>query len=293
MPHVCEPGILPYLFPFLNFCKSIKDYSFRYDIEGNPLIEDCQKNNFVDYYFSPESMNLFEKLYTAGPTGLQDKFVAFWVKVAARFAENPYVVGFDPLNEPFPSNIYKDASLFYSPGHFDKVTLQPLYKRIFEEAYQSTGKMIFFEPAQIPEAVFPVGFSEVPGGANYTDLHMLNDHAYGLCALSELNESYWPICQEFMQVKVALRDSDAKRLGVPLIMSEFGACMGGPTCAVEIEAMTAACDDHLSSWAYWQFKKYGDLTTTAGTGSEGFYNDDGALQVLKVKALTRAYLMYT
>ncbi len=31
MPHVCEPGILPYLFPYLNFCKSLKDYNFTYD----------------------------------------------------------------------------------------------------------------------------------------------------------------------------------------------------------------------------------------------------------------------
>lgn len=82
LPHVCEPGILPYILPLLNFCTSMKDYPFRYDVDGNPLIEDCQKNQFVNYYFSPESMNLFEKLYTAGPIGLQDKFVNYWVRVA-------------------------------------------------------------------------------------------------------------------------------------------------------------------------------------------------------------------
>ena len=76
-------------------------------------------------------------------------------------------------------------------------------------------------------------------------------------------------------------------------MSEFGACMGGPTCAYEIESMTSACDEYLASWAYWQFKKLGDLTTTAGTGSEGFYNDDGALQTEKIRALTRTYLPAT
>jgi endoglycosylceramidase len=148
MPHVCEPGILPYLFPFLNFCKSIKDYHFRYDGNGNPLIEDCQSNNFVDYYFSPESMDLFEKLYKSGPTGYQDTFISFWVHVAKRFAGNQYVVGFDPINEPFPSNIYKDASLFYEPGRFEKVTLQPMYKRILNEAYlpADASKLMFFEP---------------------------------------------------------------------------------------------------------------------------------------------------
>jgi endoglycosylceramidase len=35
------------------------------------------------------------------------------------------------------------------------------------------------------------------------------------------------------------------------------------------------------------------LTTTAGTGSEGFYNEDGTLQHRKVKALARTYMVKT
>ena len=35
------------------------------------------------------------------------------------------------------------------------------------------------------------------------------------------------------------------------------------------------------------------MTTSAGTGSEGFYNADGSLQDIKVKALARSYLQYT
>jgi hypothetical protein len=47
---------------------------------------------------------------------------------------------------------------------------------------------------------------------------------------------------------------------------------------------------YLTSWAYWQFKNYKDLTTSAGDRSEGFYNNDGSLQVQKIKALTRTYV---
>ena len=91
-------------------------------------------------------------------------------------------------------------------------------------------------------------------------------------------------------MKVAQRLTDAKRLHIPLIFSEFGACLGGETCVTEITGLTKACDDNLASWSYWQFKKYGDLTTTAMTGNEGFYNEDGSLQQDKVKALTRTYI---
>ena len=78
-----------------------------------------------------------------------------------------------------------------------------------------------------------------------------------------------------------------------MIISEFGACLGGSTCAYEITNVGEVCDEKLASWSYWQFKKYGDLTTTAGTGSEGFYNADGSLQVDKVTALTRTYIQNT
>lgn len=57
--------------------------------------------------------------------------------------------------------------------------------------------------------------------------------------------------------------------------------------------MADVCDDHLVGWAYWQFKTFGDLTTSAGTGSEGFYDKNGTLQEDKVKALSRTYLQAT
>jgi hypothetical protein len=49
--------------------------------------------------------------------------MGYWDKVAATFSNNPYVVGYDPINEPFPSNPYKDPSLVYQPGKFDREDL--------------------------------------------------------------------------------------------------------------------------------------------------------------------------
>lgn len=57
--------------------------------------------------------------------------------------------------------------------------------------------------------------------------------------------------------------------------------------------MTEVSDKYLAGWGYWQFKNYEDLTTSAGTASEGFYNPDGSLQAWKVKALARTYMMFT
>jgi len=132
---VCHSRVLdPIVKPILKkygICKSLQnDYGYTMDENGDPLITDCQKKNFVSYYPSLESINGFDALYN-NVDGLQDKFVASWARVAKEFANNPAVVGFDPLNEPYPGNNVKDLSLNI-PGKVDRVALAPMYERIFE-----------------------------------------------------------------------------------------------------------------------------------------------------------------
>lgn len=69
--------------------------------------------------------------------------------------------------------------------------------------------------------------------------------------------------------------------------------MDSEVCVTEINQVADVNEDMNSSgWAYWQFKTYEDLTTSAGAKSEGFYNKDGTLQKSKVKALGRTYVQY-
>jgi len=65
------------------------------------------------------------------------------------------------------------------------------------------------------------------------------------------------------------------------------------SCTAEIKRNGDQADKFIVGWAYWQFKFFEDLTTSAGTGSEGFYDNDGTLQAWKVKALSRSYIMAT
>lgn len=119
-----------------------------------------------------ESISGFERLYH-NIDGLQDKFIAYWNRVSERYANNPYVIGYDPINEPFPSNFFKDPALALIPGTFDRELLQPMYKRSYD-TYQKHDKtkIMFFESAQYPDEegifggiIFNLGFTEAPGGA--------------------------------------------------------------------------------------------------------------------------------
>ena len=98
--------------------------------------------------------------------------MGYWDAVAASFSNNKYVIGYDPINEPMPSNIYTEPSLFLEHGKFDREILQPLYKRSYD-VYQKydQSKAMFFEAAEFPDEigifggfVFNLGFTQAPGG---------------------------------------------------------------------------------------------------------------------------------
>ncbi len=73
-------------------------------------------------------MAIFDALYS-NKHNLTDKFIQYWEQVANKFANNPFVIGFDPINEPFPSDFQSDPTIL-EPGVFDKKKLAPLYEKL-------------------------------------------------------------------------------------------------------------------------------------------------------------------
>ena len=119
-------------------CKSIEAYGFRKDENGLPNIEDCQTNPFSLYYVTKESMTLFRALYFNNH-GMRDKFEASWDVVGQALASNPYVVGLDPFNEPFPawtSLLFIWESII-PQGGFDRTLLAPMYSNLYEKFQKS------------------------------------------------------------------------------------------------------------------------------------------------------------
>lgn len=114
-----------------------------------------------------------------------------------------------------------------------------------------------------------------------------------MCLTGEPLVEYAKDCYKWHENRIGQRADDAKRLGVPLHVTEFGACLTEGPCVQEITQVAQICDHYLIGWAYWQYKFYDDLTTSAGTGSEGLWDFEGNLMEWKVKALARTYLQAT
>lgn len=180
----------PFIDQHLGICPTMASYGYQLDENKDPLITDCQKVMFATYYNTADSYNAFDALYN-NKLGLRDKFIAFWDATSARFSKNPYVVGFDPLNEPAIGNFYQDPSLLL-PGHMDRNSLQPLYADIFDKYYaNSNDTIMWFEPntfpnvigmpfggGKVPGIIIPAGFTEPPGAEFGSQNHVLNDHTY-------------------------------------------------------------------------------------------------------------------
>jgi endoglycosylceramidase len=281
-------------------CKTMESFNLEYDEDGFPTIESCLKHVFVEYYFTPEASSAFDNLYK-NVNGIRDRFLDYWDVVIDTFKDNPYVLGYNPLNEPFNGNFFKDLTLWF-PGALDHKVLQGLYQDFNKVTRRHTkDQIIFFEPGQcdtlsvLGGLVFPAGFDETPGGSENNAYQILNDHTYccqassTICSTGEPDINQAPLCRKFHENRVGTRSKDAKRLGVGLIISEFGACSASDACVTEINSVTEVCDENLVSWAYWGFKGFYDYTTS-GSYTEGLYSQDGSLQTNKLKALARTYI---
>ena len=245
--HCLSEALDPYVVPIakaLGGCKSMEDYGMRKDSDGNPLIEDCQKYNFGVFYASPESITLFDALYK-NKNGTQDKFIASWDHATRALAHNPYNLGYDPINEPAPGwdGLIDFLSVFVLKG-MDEHKLAPMYEKIFANIMKVDEEgVLWFEPPQVPDTVWgwvrSVAFTTPPGGRVGSQHHVLNDHTYccnlrGVCPDHEPKAGTEAKCRNFHEKKLGQRAKDAKALGVPLFITEFGACLDSDRCATEI-----------------------------------------------------------
>ena len=77
---------------------------------------------------------------------MKNKFLDYWDVVSTKFASNPFIIGYDPLNEPFFGNPFRDP-LNAMPGYFDKHVLAPLFTLVNERYETNDPTYInWFEP---------------------------------------------------------------------------------------------------------------------------------------------------
>ena len=256
---------------------------------GYASIDACLKYNFGLFYFS-EAVNAgFQSLYD-NVNGIADSFVGFWKVVATQFNSNPYVIGYELINEPWAGNAFKDPFYLLKSGLGDSKNLAPLYDRTAAAIRSVSDKLIFYESATVDQVWGTSnGFVTGPGGVLHNASNVYSYHSY--CTLSDRNGNPFstPLCDYVDSALFELWIATGKRLGGGMMMTEWGALSTDPSAMQQMKRIAGLADKHLQSWIWWQFKDYDDVTTASVGGVESFYYANGTLQYDKVKALSRTY----
>ena len=310
----CNDNFVSKLYKFIGFCINWKDLKtlnettkeftnppreIQYDSDGLPNIEDCKKRSFVEMHLIPEVSSIYSEFYK-NTNNIIDKFIEFWKVLIKRFKENPYIIAFDIWNEPWSGEFHTSIWGGY-PGAADSKYLLPFYRKVDQELRKvDKDYVLIFSPSltdNIPlyGGFYFTGFSETPGGDENKSKQIISEHLY--CLQSDttfMNANTHPThfnhkCKRFFQYKLNKFKNLAKKLGVVPFIGEFGACRDNLACFNEISNFANICDQLLMSWAYWNYKPYGDHTT-ACDNDEGIFNSDGKIQQHKMKALVRPYI---
>ena len=300
----CDASALTRILDFVGVCKTIEDFNFRFDENGLPLIEDCVTHNFQDYHFIAGFSSAYRNFYE-NRANIQDKFVEFWKKVVTRFKDNEYILGYDLWNEPAPGGPMEDIKSFI-PGRPDIKDILPVYRKVDIELRKiKPNYILFFENTPVPDilpifgGLFLGSMDEKPAGDDVPQVY--NFHTYcclsgtDTCAHGEASyDKSIKVCPTFHQKQFKKEIKTAEKLNVPMFLSEFGACSDSLACYNEIISVMKITEENFISWSYWNYKPYGDHTTSAieMVSYEGIYNDDGTVQNIKEKGLSRGYVMY-
>ena len=180
---------------------------------------------------------------------LQDHYALMWQKVIKRFKDNPYVIGYDLMNEPWAGDIFKA----FVTRDFERLQLVAFYNRLIPKIREiDYDGYIFFEPAPAPvtfgtpSTLRPIKDIRIPSRIVYAphcypyDTHEGNGYTAG----SKKNLIDWER-ERIREVSPSVHGN------IPLLTGEFGLSPGQDGFDTYLTDFNNMSDRNLWHWAYW------------------------------------------
>lgn len=239
-----------------------------------------------NYFVMPALNRAFDHFWgnspAAGGTGLQQWYAAAWAHVAAAFAHDPAVLGYDILNEPWPGSLW--PSCFPPAGcpTFDQTMLAPFISRVTAAIRTvDTTHLTFYEPA-LPFDYGAPTYVGAPAGSNSG----FSFHTYCLSALgAPETPPTRAACDVDEGHTFANAEAQAQTSGSALLLSEFGATSD----TTELEHVSSQADSLSVPWLEWAYCACGD-PTGSGQAESLVYNPAQPPVGANVNATTLAAL---
>jgi len=176
----------------------------------------------------------------------QQHYIACWQKVAGMFKDNPYVIGYDLMNEPHGGKVIKTLA-----GGFERRQLSAMYKRLIPAIRSvDTTHYIFFEPRS-----FGVNFGMASHLPKVYDTPVNNPKlvysAHCYLKFVDIGGDYKPKHVKEMPHWFAARDKELKKQQCPLMIGEFGLSPQKKDFDAYLHDLFRLADERHASWTYW------------------------------------------
>ncbi|MEV3861252.1 cellulase family glycosylhydrolase [Streptomyces sp. NPDC050095] len=223
-------------------------------------------------YIEPGTLRAFDHFWGTkeASRNLRARYAAAWAHVAARFRDDPAVIGYDLMNEPWGGSVQGPA--------FEAGPLAALYRRTIRAVRAvDRDSWIFVEPEAVSSNWgLPSGlpYLKDPRGSGDEARIAYAPHVYPLPM--DLGGGYTGDTRAWVKRTLgswrAQTERTARRLDAPVLIGEYGldATLPGALdyvrevrrIADEMGAGTAYWSSDPGTWAPWERTKSGRLTPT-------------------------------
>ena len=239
-------------------------------------------------YFTPPASRAFDRLWD-DIDGLQDDYRDAWTAVAARWADQDHLMGYELINEPWPGGNWPLCSGPQGCAHFENDKLQPMYQRAIAGIRSvDSDNIVWVEP----QILFDFGVASHLGEKPLEDAQLgFSFHNYCLpeTLLQAFGLKKLPACRALEQRVFSNARATSERLGAASLLTEFGASDD----LLDIGRVVDQADRNQVGWMTWSYKNWGDPTTQAqGSGAQSLFardDDFGSVKPAKLALMERPY----
>jgi len=233
---------------------------------------DCKNWGLVDFTY-PLSSTLDR--FWENKDGAQDSYVAFFKMLAGRYKDEPGVIGFEPINEPFPG-----LKARMSISHWYGSQLFPLYEKVGQAVQSVDSRFLIF--ADIFPLENPVLWSTKRPRPNIKNLAFA-PHYYDFGTYGKMLGSAFE--NKFMQKSLRRHQSQAKKWDTPILIGEWGISPLYPGASGYITSLNSVYDELKISHTFWEASMSPTIWNMENTS---VFNPDGSVRE-KALALDRPY----
>ena len=211
----------------------------------------------ANYLVMPALQHAFDHFWQNDPgpggPGLQDRYAAAWRHVAERFKDNPAVLGYDLLNEPWPGTTWQQCANPEGCPVFDALMAQFVERSLTAIRQADPDTIVWYEPNVLFNNGAKTNLPDT-GDANTG----MSFHDYCLVANEGGASGYSEACRQSDQLVMDNADEHSAATGDALLITEWGATDDLPSLLGVLEL----ADANMMSWQEWHYCGCDDPTTT-------------------------------